>query len=79
MFVYNVDRKGKDGKDSFINSQSRLTLSQQSVALVSSKQLPSMLKLEIMKAHEAGEGFEEIAKCCQEAVSPLENVIKKWQ
>ncbi|XP_062914937.1 uncharacterized protein LOC134351933 [Mobula hypostoma] len=55
------------------------TLSQQSAAMGSSKQLPSTLKINMIDAHKAGEGYKKIAKRFQVAVSSVRNVIKKWQ
>ncbi|KAJ8353635.1 hypothetical protein SKAU_G00212020 [Synaphobranchus kaupii] len=44
-----------------------------------SKQLPSTLKIKIIDAHKAGEGYKKMAKCIQVAVSSVRNIIKKWQ
>ena len=45
----------------------------------SSKQLPSTLKMKIIEAHKAGEGYKKIAKHFEVAISSVCNVIKKWQ
>lgn len=43
------------------------------------KQLPSILKMNILDAHRAAEGSKKTAKHFGEAVSSLHNEIKKWQ
>ena len=45
----------------------------------SSKQLCETLKMKVIDAHNAGEGYKKIAKRCQLAVSTVRNVIKRWQ
>lgn len=45
----------------------------------SSKQLARTLKLRIVDAHKAGEGYKKIAKRYQMPISSVRNVIKKWQ
>lgn len=45
----------------------------------SSKQLSRKLKLKIVDAHKAGEGYKKIAKRFQMPISSVRNVIKKWQ
>uniref|UniRef100_A0A3Q3KMZ5 Tc1-like transposase DDE domain-containing protein n=1 Tax=Monopterus albus TaxID=43700 RepID=A0A3Q3KMZ5_MONAL len=45
----------------------------------SSKQLCKTLKMKVIDAHNAGEGYKKIAKRCQLAVSTVRNVIKRWQ
>ena len=54
-------------------------LSLKSTAMGSSKQLPRILNNQIIDAHKAGEGYKNVAKCFQVAVSSDRNVIKKWQ
>ena len=64
---------------SFINTVTPKTLSEQSEVMDSSKQLPSTLKIKIIDAQKAGEGYKQTEKHFQEAVSSVGNVIKKWQ
>ena len=45
----------------------------------SSKQLSRKLKLKIVDAHKAGEGYKKRAKRFQMPISSVRNVIKKWQ
>ena len=53
-------------------------LSQQPAVMGSFKQLPSILKIKIIDAYIAGEGYK-VAKRSQVAVSSVCNIIKTWQ
>ena len=37
------------------------------------------LKMKVLDARNAGDGYKKIAKCCQLAVSTVWNVIERWQ
>ncbi|CAL1591304.1 unnamed protein product [Knipowitschia caucasica] len=62
-----------------ITATAPLTVPQQSPAKVSNRQLPESLKLKMIDAHKAGEGYKKIAKRLQVPIPSVRNVIKKWQ
>ena len=64
---------------SFTNTLTLQTLCEHSATMGSSKQLCKTLKMKVIDAHNAGEGYKKIAKRCQLAVSTVQNVIKRWQ